>query len=545
MEMTTQRRGVPPPKRPFEISGLAIEFLFMHAVQDPAIWHLCRTELQPDMLFKPSEMAHRHIWRRIIEYYDEHARMPGYEALSMQALLDIENDPLARADPETGGKILENAAAALSFMYDTKINPPESLEPWAAKEVLRQILTDRGPEEELRRAVTYAVGQRIVNLPELVEKAQRRIVDIAALGRAEEERTTLPTTWATVAKPKWPTGVEFVDNIMGGGSAPGDCNVIIGPSGGGKTTLAMQIACSTARLQSQLARRGVDGKPGLVVFVSYEDDREMLQIRAASYSARVQKDRLRFLKDDADLSRTGRLEDYEKALYGNGGNSAEMLGEIERLDEVRPWIDKYLVLVDYHDPIKGGRGHVTEVAQKLTAVQQDRGMPIRMVILDWGGNLVANYLQATEGRIDSGGMSLQLQNLINRAKQELASPFNCTVWVPHQLKGALNDRPPAKLPHHSEAQWCSSFSDHAWYAFVLGSKDKEHNVCQFGATKTRHGETPAPVILKIDGALCAMRDVSQHFAVDAITRRLAPITDVSKFHANISGRRQQGVSPDR
>jgi len=535
MQMTKQ------PQAPFEINGLAIEFLLMHAIQDPAVFQLCFTELHPDMFSRPSEMPYRHIWREVKDFYEQHAQLPKYESLAVRVLTDIENDPLARADPATGGKILENAEHILKFMFDAQVNPPEALEPHEAKFILRQILIDRGPEEELRQAITYAAGQRVANLPAIIERAQQRIIDIAALGSVEETTTTLPTRWAKAAKPLWPTGVDFVDVLMGGGSQPGDCNVLIGPTGGGKTTLSMQLACSTARLQHQATRRAADGEPGLIVFVSYEDDLDMIQIRAASYSARVLKDRLRFLKDDSELSRIGRLEDYEKAMYSSATNPAEMLGETERLEQARPWLNKYLVLLDHHNPAKGGKGHVTEVAQKLTAIRHNRGMPIRMVVLDWAGAMVANYLQAEEGRIDGSGMSLQLQNLVNRAKQEIAAPFGCTVWIAHQLKGSLNDRPPAKLPHHAEAQWCSSFADHAWYAFALSTKDKEHSVCQFAATKTRHGESMPPVILKIDGAYCRMVDVSKHYQVDDVTRRLVPRADVSKFHSSVAHRAPQVV----
>jgi len=537
MEMNSRRQmGVPQPKQ-FEITPGVLEFLIMHAVRDPAVFQLCNAELDPDMLSKPSEMPYRHIWRAITDFYREHGQMPGLESLSMRALGDIESDPLSKADPATGGKLYENAVFFIDWCFDKVRNPDEAMEPHEARNVMRHILIDRGPEEDLRRAVTHAVGRRIINLPALVEQAQRRIQDIASLGLVEEDEVTCPMTWAHTSGPKWPTGVSFVDSVMEGGGQPGDCNVIIGPTGGGKTTLAMQLACSTARLQNQLERRGVDGDPGLVVYVSYEDARAMLQIRSTSYGARVLKDRLRFLESDAELSRTGNLQDYEKLMYAREGNPAEMLGEVERIEQIRPWLNKYLVLVDHHDPAKGGRGHVTEVAHKLTAIQQKHGMPIRMVVLDWAGIMMSNYLQATQGKIEGSGLSLELQNLINRAKQEIAAPFNTTVWIPHQLKGTLTDRAPAKLPHHSEAQWCSMFADHAWYAFVLGTKDKEHSVCQFGASKTRHGETPAPTILKIDGAFCRMVDVSEHFEVDDVSHRLTPRSEAAKVHTQITRRR--------
>jgi len=520
-------------------TGWEIEFMLMHIVRDEAVFQMAVSELTPEMLSKPSEVPYQHIWRAILEHYQEYSVCPKYETLAMRALAAIEQDPIARVDPEIGAMMLKRSEWLLEWMYDTTINPPDSIEPAPAKDILRNLLISRGPEDELRRAIENSVGNRVINLPELVANAKQRIENIEAMGKTVDD-SSFPDSFAQAAKPKWPTGVEFIDRVMDGGSEPGDCNVLLGPTGGGKSTLAMQMATSTARLQSQLAQRGVDGEPGLVVFVSYEDSLRMMRIRAASFAARVLKNHLRDLRSDDLLSTVGNLHPYEQSMYASEQQTSEMLGEQERLEMVKPWIKKHMVMVDYHDPKNGGRGHVTEVRQKLTAVQQERGMPIKMVVLDWAGNLVSNYLQGVDGSIEGSKMSLELQNLVNRAKHEIAAPFNTCVWIPHQLTGKSCKAAPAHFPHHADAQWCSMFSDHAWYAFVIGTKDLEHNVCQFGATKTRHGETLPPTILRIDGAMCRMTDVSQHFEVDEVTRRLTPKSEASRFHSNL-GSQQASV----
>ena len=216
-------------------------------------------------------------------------------------------------------------------------------------------------------------------------------------------------------------------------------------------------------------------------------------------------------------------------MYAAAPNTIERLGEQERLEEIKPWMNKYLALVDYHDPKNGGRGHVTEVRQKLAALQQKRGLPIRAVFLDWAGEMIHNYLMATYGKVEPGSLALELTGLIGRCKTELAVPFNCTVWVSHQVAGRFTSLPPARRPHHSEAQWCTSFADRAWFAFCLGNKDIEHSVCQFVASKTRHGESGPPALLKINGAFCRMDDVSDKFKPDHAGLRLLPKDDVDRI----------------
>lgn len=512
-----------------ELLQIRVEYLLMHIVRHRGTFDLAYDQLDPDMFSKPSEMPYRHIWRCTKEYYDKHGELPNYEALSVAALEAVGEDPITCMDDKVGQGLIDATLDILTWIFD-----PERLDqitPSAARDILQDILISRGPEHEIRRAIQASSGKSIRNLPAIVSKMQRRIEDIQSLGAVEESVSIVPETWDQIVVPKMATGVEWVDRIMEGGGEPGNCNVIIGPTGGGKTTTAMQLAVSTARLQHQIATRRKEGEPGSVVFVSYEDDLRMLQIRANSYGAEVLKNRLRDKKPGEQLSTVGNLEPYEQAMYANDGTSAsEQLGECERLEQAKPWLSKYLHPVDHHDPAKGGRGGIPEVKAKLTALQDKTGMPIKMVVLDWAGNLVSNQLQGQDGSVDGSKMSLHLQNLVNIAKHELAAPFGCTVWIPHQLTGRVNKLSPAYFPHHSDSQWCSTFADHAWYAFVLGTKDKEHSVCQFGATKTRHGETPAPVILKIDGAFCRMVDVSQHFQIDKITGRLSPATDANKFY---------------
>lgn len=530
-----------------EVTNFTIEFTLQHIARCEKVFHAARTNLKPEHFSKPGESVYKAVWSAILDYYARNMTMPTYQALSMRVMTAVEASPL----PGLGNMVeisLQNADDLLRFMYST--DPGNELTPDEALETLREILLDRDAGDALRSAVLNAGGRHIHDLPKLLEKQQRRVEEITAIGRADDDDSTIPENWDSVLRPRWPTGVAFVDKIMEGGSEAGDCNVILGPTGGGKTTLSMQIACSCAHMQVTYEKPDSIIEPGLVVFIGYEDGRRMQQIRAGACAANVVKNRLQSARDNGGpLSTCGNLEPYEQAMYQGTPSTQERLGEQERLEEIKPWMNKYLALVDYHDHSKGGRGHVTEICQKLHALQQKRGLPIRTVIIDWAGEMVDNYLLATYGKIESGAKALELGGLVRRCKSEIAVPFNSTVWVSHQMAGRFTSSAPARRPHHSEANWCTSFADNAWYAFCLGTKDIEHSVCQFVATKTRHGESGAPVILKFT-PFSKLDDVSDKFKPDLAGLRLLPKDDVDRIQEapvvmpRRNRRRNEGANSD-
>lgn len=529
-----------------EVTDFSIEFTLMHIARCEKVFHAARLHLKPAHFSKLGESTYRVVWSAILDYYERNQELPSYHALSTRVLNVVTTAPTpGTADMQDAA--VEDARDLVEWMYDKTKYPDNDLTPDEALETLREILLDRETGEAIRNAVLHSGGKHIHDLPKLLERQQRKVEEISAIGRAEDDDTTIPDNWDEVIRPRWPTGVPFIDRIMEGGCEAGDCNVIIGPTGGGKTTTSMQIACSMARLQTTYALPNSEIEPGLVVFIGYEDGKRMMQIRAGSCAAYVLKNRLRSSRESGlKLSTVGNLEPYEQIMYAGTPTTIERLGEQERLEEVKPWLNKYLALVDYHDPRNGGRGHVTEIRQKLTALQQKRGLPIRAVFIDWAGEMIRNYLMAEYGKVESSTMALELAGLIHRCKSEIAAPFNTTVWVAHQMAGRFTGMPPARKPHHSEAQWCTSFADNAWFAFCLGNKDAEHGVCQFVASKTRHGESGAPVLLKINGAFCRMEDVSDKFKPDHAGLRLLPRDDVDRIQAvaPVKRPRRQRVDDD-
>lgn len=73
------------------------------------------------------------------------------------------------------------------------------------------------------------------------------------------------------------SGIESLDELLGGGICSGGCTLIVGPSGVGKTTLAMQFLATSAAQGMKSA------------FYSFEEDPASIQQRCAAVSIPIEK----------------------------------------------------------------------------------------------------------------------------------------------------------------------------------------------------------------------------------------------------------------
>ncbi len=95
---------------------------------------------------------------------------------------------------------------------------------------------------------------------------------------------------------------------------------------------------------------------------------------------------------------------------------------------------------------------------------------------------------------------------------KICREFNCTTWVAHQLAGSALKTSRSR-PTHSDADWCKSFANYAYYAFVLCNPDKATGVIPFRCTKARRSEQLPDKLLKIRSDM-KLIDVSNRYRDD-------------------------------
>ena len=154
------------------------------------------------------------------------------------------------------------------------------------------------------------------------------------------------------------TGIEEFDRVLGGGLVAGQCVLLAGEPGVGKSTLLLEAADKFAR---------ASGKPRKVLYISGEESAEQIGIRARRIG--VNADTL-LIADETDL--------------------AVLLGHVEDVDPDLLIVDSVQTIASAElDGRAGGVAQVHEVTQVLTRAAKGRRMPLLLIGQSTRDNSVA------------------------------------------------------------------------------------------------------------------------------------------------------------
>ena len=334
-----------------------------------------------------------------------------------------------------------------------------------------------------------------------------------------------------------PTGVAMLDDRMNGGSESGDVNVILAPPDTGQTALGVQIVVSAARLASQPA--AADAHKGkLQVHFSTGRRRRSLQILAAANAARVKRARLSQIKDDSVLSTTANPLDYDHEVTREFECSdGRVLGETERIEAVRPWMDRLVRFVDVEKlpaKINGKDEHVWvhRIRHALDRLRSENGQEIGHVVIDSAWDvLLQEPWDETQDGLDA--MHREMSSFVSLVRQNIAEPLGCVVWVIHKLVPGSRVVPAAVLPLDRFADHCSTFSWTASYTFVLGNRDQNNGTRLLHCTRRPEGRCSRVTICKFNSDFAEFVPADEEYA----------LVEEQKQIVLRSGRRNRSVRP--
>ncbi len=154
------------------------------------------------------------------------------------------------------------------------------------------------------------------------------------------------------------TGIEEFDRVLGGGLVAGQCVLLAGEPGVGKSTLLLEAADKFARAGS---------KPRKVLYISGEESAEQIGIRARRIGVNAET---LLIADETDL--------------------AVLLGHIEDVDPDLLIVDSVQTIASAElDGRAGGVAQVHEVTQVLTRAAKGRRMPMLLIGQSTRDNSVA------------------------------------------------------------------------------------------------------------------------------------------------------------
>jgi hypothetical protein len=527
----------------------AVEFLFHCMGNRRDFFNECARSLRPHY-FTAEESMLSAVLEVMLGLAGQFSGKFAYEALAL-SFRDYLQIRQINISPEKHQDLFAPNDTGLLW---TMTNTPYGDEHLAyARQLLQRFLMERTVVLPLRGLMASTQnGNYPTNLRDLLgeynyQAARLSSMSVLPVVDAAPVRGAAPIKVASEYKP---TGVDFIDRAIGG-QRIGDANGIIGVTGGGKTTLAVHMAVSAVRrawgeaIEAVVRNPGTNIRPEIIVYITVEESGKKLFPRLWSAMYQIPRAKLDRIRDWNELTEPGRLDDYERRLPGNYGPSQEPPSETERYDASRHILAGGFELLDFSGSDEypdAGCGGVPEIVSALVRLQQERQQPIRTVILDYAGLTVERSAGTT---LDDRKLRLGLKRIGGDMRKMVAERFRCTVWLLHQLAGAVGQCSPLRLMHHTHAGESKDFANNLAFCGCLGVPDSHTGIRRLNWSKTRSNgnESVAPVSLQIDETFAVMRDVTSDYAIDDVARRFVRRDEIFQIHGLSSGVRRDLLQP--
>lgn len=514
----------------------ALELLMMCAAHNEQLYEDMVRIVRPDY-FNSAELPVRMLFEAVCASVSQY-RGVTYETLQAyfaQAISEARVPMFSEAQleeiyrPNPSGLLWWVSNPLPGEVCDTNIN--------YARQVLTRFAYERTVIGPLRNALNPAVhaGGSPADLGELLSAVAGQQARLSSLH-------TLPTvsvapefgTPLTAPNVFRPTGVRFIDAALEG-QRDGDCNGLLGPTGGGKTTLAIQMAVAAAKQAWQdSVETGLP--PRKAVFVTVEESARKVLPRVWSAFFSIDRRKLESLSDWGELTTQETLGEYERRMQ----TGDDVLSESERYMLYREQLASCFVLLDFsgsEEYPEAGNGYVPELVSCLDRLG---GQPYS-VFIDYAGLWCDRYLESLGGQ-DKDKSRMLLKSCGDACRKNISERFGCTTWLLHQLKGAVGEYPPTKLIRHSDAEGCRDFAVNLSVCACLGLADDRTGCRRMNFSKVRYRaneETP-PATLRPDDKLAVLRDVTREYTVDAGSRKFLSAAESRTVHGGAELPRRSG-----
>ena len=289
-------------------------------------------------------------------------------------------------------------------------------------------------------------------------------------------------------KPSFPqrkaTGVTFVDQLLGGGLLPAETVGVLGPSGGGKTLLALQLGCSLAERQQY------------VEYFTYEQPAKDLQIRVLSCAGKVPSTLLQGKEWDEVDSQTR-----------------------EKVERIAKRSRDYLHLLD-----RSSEGHsVTEIASHIDRCEGVGKKPT-LVVIDWIWPLIVRMTSRSERRnVEERKLLMEAMETI----KSLAAETGVCFLIVHQLSTETAKKSPGRKPQWFNSAEAGAFAWFLPYCFAIGTADS-HGYCWLVGSKARHAGKKE-LMVQLDGEYNRFKATDATMTYDVAKREFVEENQVGRM----------------
>ena len=276
---------------------------------------------------------------------------------------------------------------------------------------------------------------------------------------------------STVGKSR--LGISFIDSILGGGLQPGEIMGLLAPSGGGKTTFAMQMAFEKINLRQH------------VLYMSTEQQlRGDMTTRLFVLATGLDRDNFRkpFGELDPNIQKTllNKKDTWQKYYHflDCSGARSDMDGNV----------------------VKHDISNTEQLLKPAYEFKKNTGEDIGLIIVDWWGSAKNQMIRANSEKLFN-------ETAIRRASQAwlqklsvLAQDLKTCIVVFHQLSGEAAERSSKHKPSSHAAQEDKNFNNYFDFCLTVGQRDSD-DIAWMKADKARTSAS-LEVQIKLLGNMC-------------------------------------------
>jgi hypothetical protein len=544
-----------PVKPVQKMDNSLVEMLFMHFLKLPPLLLDARHKIRSEHFDPDTEVYLRVLWESLLEVVaraDYRGKKPGYmqlRALVTDRLVEL-GDAASEADSralltEPDTRDADEPVGLLYYTYKLLGDDADEIDYQTGKELLTRFLLEREIYDQKIAPLFVGKDQGVLpgDLTATIDDLARSVQTLAGLGGGRGMSLRPEAKHLIVRRPVFPPGIGFLTNVMNG-FADGEIYGLMGPTGQGKTPLAIQAGLAMARHIKM--RHLLHGEPLRTVhYFFYELDASDVLVRIWAPAAQIPKHRLLEAMVGADLTSSedamaailawpgwttmttpaAQRQEYEVELAKLAKvKVAELPGERERLTEAVDLLDG--VFVPHEMSGDAGRGGATEVHAILMREADLTGRAPAFVIIDYLNDMVSRYLSATSRNAEDA-MRHMISETIKDLRDRVAKSMRCAVFLLQQISGRFTRMPPTAPVHYSHASESSLFAENLYSCTALGNRDKDTGVQFLWHSKARNtARSFGHDIVRLDGPLQLFREVGDVMLVNGqlVTNDLADLT---------------------
>lgn len=460
-------------------------WLFLtHCCRDPILLKEAAAEVDPEHLRRfGASPASAIIWWVIRQFYNNYGHAPDVAALIAEFKAYIVAYARDAQQQASAGQIFAQFMA-----YGHKVGT-ESQE--LAYGLLRKIVRELKIEPEIEREVHdglasknyHQLGERITQLSRRHDGISRPLSRMGATQFSGEEGQRLPTyiSW-------------FDSRVSSPGPVRGGCMGIIAPTGGGKTSLGIQLAVEQSLSQQYSA------------LILVEEWSRSVQRRILACATNIPTNKIEQAGDD-----------LEKVIH-------DMRLDRELILAKREAVDNYMHVLDMTS-----EGDCQTVRNELQLFKQQQKLP-NYLYLDWAGELADRVMALMPEYRDNkrGAISYICDETAKWAKE-----FDIFTAVSQQMDAETAQKGPFAKSNEYCAMDCRAFAVRQKYCMVLNPKDENTGIQIARVAKARDDAKPRPFALRLAGDVSRFQDASEQYEVNP-AGRLTPAGAYQEQQSGIS-----------